>query len=286
MERLRASIARLGLQRIRRQRKNAITACLALAVGFATAVSMFLVAFTQNKPTYCGLDREHTLQCYSNPQADVETKEEWKKGLPEFDGAEYRSQLLKKGGDKTRYPVVTLVLYFGGNRRWSGPTTLRAALTIPEGLGRWVQDYGVNLVELTWLPHDRVDEFQSDFRAVVEYLVQKRETGNYTPERRRLNHVGETLRLLSAVSGDSRFEDVAGSNDDGRGVSDMCEVLDRIEARGIEIGEVRGEARGKKLMVEGMLREKIPIDVIARVSSMGYDAIRSLAASIGASVVS
>lgn len=84
MERLRASIARLGLQRIRRQRKNAITACLALAVGFATAVSMFLVAFTQNKPTYCGLDREHTLQCYSNPQADVETKEEWKKGLPEF----------------------------------------------------------------------------------------------------------------------------------------------------------------------------------------------------------
>lgn len=64
--------------------KNALIVSLALVVGLATAVSMFLIAFAQNKPTYCGQDHEHTLQCYSDPQADVETEEEWQDALPEF----------------------------------------------------------------------------------------------------------------------------------------------------------------------------------------------------------
>ena len=36
-----------------------------------------------------------------------------------YDGAEYRAQCLKENVDKPPYPVITLVLYFGCERRWT-----------------------------------------------------------------------------------------------------------------------------------------------------------------------
>ena len=45
-----------------------------------------------------------------------------------YDGAEYRAQLLKENRNNPRYPVVTLVLYFGHSRRWDKPLTLHEAV--------------------------------------------------------------------------------------------------------------------------------------------------------------
>ena len=41
-----------------------------------------------------------------------------------YDGAEYRAQLLKENKDNPRYPVVTLVLYFGYKRHWDASAWL------------------------------------------------------------------------------------------------------------------------------------------------------------------
>ncbi|MCH4034963.1 MAG: hypothetical protein LKE85_13405 [Lachnospiraceae bacterium] len=45
-----------------------------------------------------------------------------------YDGASYRSELLKdeKGKKPERYPVVTLVLYFGYLHHWDKPVTFSA----------------------------------------------------------------------------------------------------------------------------------------------------------------
>ena len=60
-----------------------------------------------------------------------------------YDGASYRSQLLK-GNDKLIRkkiaPVVTIVLYFGLTR-WNQPKCLKGILDIPEGLEDFVIDY-------------------------------------------------------------------------------------------------------------------------------------------------
>ena len=64
-----------------------------------------------------------------------------------YDGAEYRAEL----SGKERYPVVTLILYFG-DRPWGPNRTLFDTLRIPEKLIPYVNDYRLNLFEIAFLP--------------------------------------------------------------------------------------------------------------------------------------
>ena len=125
----------------------------------------------------------------------------------EYDGAEYRAQLLK-GGQKERYPVVTLVLYFGYDRHWSYSAELRNRLQIPEGFKTYVSDYQINLFEIVYLNDEQLDMFESDFRIVADYFVQMRKNGEYQPEPRPIRHVRETLHMISVLTEDNRFEEV------------------------------------------------------------------------------
>ena len=100
----------------------------------------------------------------------------------------------------------------------------------------FVNDYKVNLFEIVFLSREQVNLFQSDFRIVADYFVQKREKGDYIPEPQEFVHVQETLQLLSVMTGDHRFEDAWKDRKKG-GPCNMCDVLDRIEKRGIQQGE-------------------------------------------------
>ena len=124
-----------------------------------------------------------------------------------YDGAEYRAQLLEKETG-ARYPVVTLVLYFGYKKHWNQPISLLERVNIPEKFRPFVNDYKINLFEIAYLTQEQVELFQSDFRIVVDYFVQKREKDDYTPSAQTMKHVQETLQLLSVMTGDHRFEDV------------------------------------------------------------------------------
>ena len=146
-----------------------------------------------------------------------------------YDGAEYRSQLTD--GETSRYPVVTLVLYFGCKKHWDKPLSLKERLDIPPEFEPFVSDYKVNLFEIAYLPHEQVELFQSDFRIVADYFVQKREKGEhgeYTPDPRQIRHVQETLQLLSVMTRDHRFEEAYNEayTKDGMegGPHTMCEL--------------------------------------------------------------
>ncbi|MDO4806702.1 MAG: Cna B-type domain-containing protein [Coriobacteriales bacterium] len=65
-----------------REIRGIVATLAVLVVALGTAVSLFLAAFTQTRPTYCGQKHEHTAACYSNPKADVETAKKWEKTLP------------------------------------------------------------------------------------------------------------------------------------------------------------------------------------------------------------
>ena len=60
-------------------------------------------------------------------------------------------------------------------------------------------------------------------------------------------HVDELLKLMTVLTGDSRFEEQIKEMHKEEGEVKMCEVLDKIENRGIEIGETRGRKIGEKL---------------------------------------
>ncbi len=96
-----------------------------------------------------------------------------------YDGAAYRAQLLtdKEMKEKTskmapRYPVVTLVLYFGYDRHWKMPRTLFECLEIPEEIKPYVNDYRMNLYEIAYLSDEQVQMFTGDFKIVADYFVQ------------------------------------------------------------------------------------------------------------------
>lgn len=149
-----------------------------------------------------------------------------------YDGAEYRAQLLN--GSENLYPVVTLVLYFGHERPWNGPLSLKERLHIPSEFEPFVNDYKVNLFQIAYLTREQVELFQSDFRVVADYFVQKRENGDYTPSSQELVHVQETLQLLSIMTNDHRFEEAYNNdpNDRKGGLHTMCDVLDKVERKG------------------------------------------------------
>ena len=162
-----------------------------------------------------------------------------------YDGAEYRAQLL--GNSENLYPVVTLVLYFGHDKPWNGPLSLKERLNIPKEFEPYVNDYRINLFQIAYLTHEQVELFQSDFKVVADYFVQKRENGDYFPSSQDLTHVQETLQLLSIMTNDNRFEEAYNTNTDGQkgGPRNMCDVLDKVESRGIEKGIAKGVAKGK-----------------------------------------
>lgn len=163
-----------------------------------------------------------------------------------YDGAAYRGQLTKRERDRPNFPVITIVLYFG-TKHWDQPRTLYECMNIQENLKPFVSDYKINVVEVAFLD-DKLDNFHSDFRIIAEYFVNKRRNIEYTPSAQEIQHVDEFLKLLQALTGDDRYFDVLNllqKEAKKEGVN-MCEILDKVENRGIAIGEKRGEIRGEK----------------------------------------
>ena len=173
-------------------------------------------------------------------------------------GAAYRRQLLKDKNEETdeekeRYPVVTLVLYFGYEKHWDKPLTLGECLKIPEALRPFVKDYGFNLFEIAWLTDEQVQMFQSDFKIVADYFVQMRKNRNYRPSQETIRHVDEVLKLLAILTQDDRFEDAVNQEQKKGKVKTMCEALDRAEARGREsamLQAIRSLMKTMKLTAE------------------------------------
>ena len=166
-----------------------------------------------------------------------------------YDGSAYRSQLTE--GKKRRYPVVTMVLYFG-LKPWEGKRSLYECLEIPEEIRPYVSDYRINVFEIAYLEEEQVKRFKSDFRFVADYFVQIRKNRDYKPSRETIRHVDELLKLMTVLTEDERF--IEAQNQSEGGVRNMCEVLDRAEERGRAEGKAEGKAEGR---VEGRAEGKI-----------------------------
>ena len=162
-----------------------------------------------------------------------------------YDGAEYVKQSRKENIDKAKYPVITLVLYLGYEKEWNYPKTLFEVLDIDEDIKPYVNDFKINLFEIAYLDKEKINLFKSDFRILADYLYQMRVNKDYIADETTIEHVEELLTLMSVMTGDNRFEETI--NDlKGKEKINMCEVLDRVEARGIEKGIEQGIEQGVK----------------------------------------
>ena len=167
-----------------------------------------------------------------------------------YDGAAYRDQMNHDKADKPkeRYPVVTLVLYFGYKKRWDKPLNLKECLKIPQELEPFVNDYKVNLFEIAWLPDETINMFESDFRLVADYFSQKRKNLGYKAPEQDMVHIRAVMELLSAVTQDTRFIDDYNSRIEAKGAKRMDAWLDEAENRGYSNGFNDGEQKMGQLM--------------------------------------
>ncbi len=202
-----------------------------------------------------------------------------------YDGAAYRDQIFYEKGEDgkrrkstVRYPVLSLVLYFG-TERWDKARSLYEALgdRLDKDLEPYIHDYKINLFEIAFLTDEQVEKFQSDFKIVADYFVQVRKNKDYKPSETKIRHVRELMQLMNVLTGDSRFEEAVNEAEnrekDGKELKSMCEVLDRVEQRGIDKGkkealkvldqvEQRGIDKGKKEGKKELLLELVRDNVI------------------------
>ena len=160
-----------------------------------------------------------------------------------YDGSEYVKQSRRENRNEIKYPVITLVLYLGYETRWNCPKTLFECLNIDERIKPYVNDFKINLYEIAYLEREKISLFKSDFRILADYLYQMRINRDYIADKTAICHVEELLSLMSAMTGDNRFEQTI-SDLKGKEQVTMCEVLDRIEAKGIEKGIIKGMEKG------------------------------------------
>ena len=151
-----------------------------------------------------------------------------------YDGASYKSQLLEEGS--LRYPVITLVLYFGVTK-WDVPQNLYGCIgDIPEELKEYLNDYKINLFQIAFLSDEKVKMFKSDFGIIADFFVQKRKNKKYVPSTKQIKYVDAFLKLMKALTGDKEYVQ---ANVKG-GVKTMCDVLQGAKEEGKIEGKIEG----------------------------------------------
>ena len=190
-----------------------------------------------------------------------------------YDGAAYRKQILDKNG---RFPVVSMVLYYGWKKHWGAKVALKERIPVPKKLDPYVNDCKINVFEIAWLSDEQISKFKSDFRIVADFFVQKRKTGKYVPSNQEMKHVDEMLKFLAVFNGDDNYLKIQVNKKEP--VS-MCEVLESYKKAGVEEGRELGREEGRELgreegrqktigeyvktcLKKGMLRDDVIMHVV------------------------
>ena len=192
----------------------------------------------------------------TNPDKDMPLR------VISYDGASYKQQLLDKKA-KQRYPVATIVLYFGTKEKWSTPRNLFGCFNVPEELKPFVNDYKINVFNIAWLSNKTIDMFQSDFKIVAKYFQTVRLKREYKGTNEEIRHVDALLKMLSALTGDNSFEEVYNVGNLDKGGVTMCEVVEKIKNEGVLAGkaELIRKMLDAKLVTEQQIADLLKISV-------------------------
>ena len=87
---------------------------------------------------------------------------------------DYVDKASQHESDELMGPIVPLVLDFRTANRSTAPSTLKELLNPDPKIDRFVSDFRINRFDLAWLPESTVEKFKSDFRAVIQALIQQR----------------------------------------------------------------------------------------------------------------
>ena len=130
-----------------------------------------------------------------------------------YDGSSYKSQLMraaKETQDDARYPIITLVLYFGEKRWGEQGVSLKGMFGGPDELQKYLQNYCVYVFEIAHLSEEELKKFRSDFGFLAEFMVRKRKAEPFRiTQDQEILHVDAVLKMLSVFPEDEYVEKVS-----------------------------------------------------------------------------
>ena len=210
-----------------------------------------------------------------------------------YDGISYRDEMNldkivvdKSTGKKhrirhKRYPVLTLILYFG-EKPWKKPLCLYDVIDLPNNLKPYINDFKLNIIDVPRLTPEQVKKYKGDFQIIADYFVQRNSGKEYVPPKKPIQHVDSMLKLMSVLTRDTRYSDLLDENSTTKEGTTMCEVLDKVEARGMARGKVLGEAKGEirgtqKTLVNLVKKNLLSVRDAALEAGMSEEAFKKLA---------
>ena len=216
-----------------------------------------------------------------------------------YDGSSYRDEMnhdeividevtgRKHKIRHERYPVVTIVLYFG-KTPWKKTLRLYDVLKISDELKPFVSDYKINLIDVPRLTGEQVEKFTSDFQIIADYFVQLNESNDYVPRDKTIRHADSFLKLMSVLTQDDKYVEMYtpsmlvsmlyyanGStwlNEDNTINEDNIKEFEEMdETSGIKFHGIIREGSPAKTILEVAKEEDIDLIVIGSSGKSGFD---------------
>ena len=206
---------------------------------------------------YCQSDIRLIMLGFEN-QTDVDSKMVLR--VMGYDYTRYWRQLREMhdgGSGQKMVPVVTCVLFFGYNKRWTGPKTIRDLVDCPPGFEGIVVDYKIHVIELAWLPARIRSKLTGDLRIIAEALHDLRKKGHIVGMNQELRHIDEVFRLLKAITNNDDFElpDYTSIPEGERTMANLMQAYhDKLRNEGMRAGLKEGMREGK---IAGLKEGKI-----------------------------
>lgn len=111
-----------------------VVAMLSCVTVFCTSYTMIMPAMTMSETTYCGQEEgenhTHTLQCYSNPNADLETEANWSATIPSLTG-NWNEDAVAVADSQLGYQESTANYHVSDNNEKKGYTRYGAWMNDP-----------------------------------------------------------------------------------------------------------------------------------------------------------
>ncbi len=193
-----------------------------------------------------------------------------------YDGVGYRAQLSDETSpEQERYPVITLVLYFGKGR-WTGPKNLLGRVKVPKGMEALVSDYRINVFEIGQLSEEKIKQFTSDFQVVADFVTQMQEERDYTPSEKPIRHIDGVMDLLQALTNNTQYTEsveVMQKMIQEKGEISMWDPLKEATER----GEERGRQQACEDMAKAMFNEpNYSKEMIMRITKLPQSRVEEL----------
>ncbi|MBD5494149.1 MAG: hypothetical protein HDR12_07185 [Lachnospiraceae bacterium] len=200
------------------------------------------------------------------------------------DRDEYLSGMKK---EEKFEPIITLVVYFGGEHPWDGARCLHDLLDIDEEFKKYVTNYRLNLYDCQ--EHDTFEEYRTGLRQVFESL-------RYSKDKERLKEIMEEnkeaysnidretrdmLEVVANIKIPEKFKTV----EEGRERYDMCKAFEDMRqegydegiSKGIEQGIEQEKEQGIRILIQTCQELGLTADSITEKCAEKYEMSREIA---------